>query len=170
MFNNPFGLLPQFNSHFSPVWHTNQSRLTHKAIFTKVIIAFTILILLTACNAKAVTQVISTPEANKGNVIGIIQSTAGEPYKGYSIRLAEVYWQGKEGAYVLDESFSPGAISDDNGAFQVLNAPEGEYVLIISEPLQTYKPVTDSKGVLQRVKVNAGETIDLGTIKFDYQP
>lgn len=170
MFNNPFGLLSPFITHFASVCRANQIGLTHKAIFTKVMMVFTILTLLTACNTKSTTQVISTPEADKGNVVGIIQSTKGEPYKEYSIRLAEVYWQGNEGAYVLDESFSPGAISDNNGAFQVLNVPKGEYVLLIGEPLQTYKPITDTTGVLQRVKVNAGETIDLGTIKFDYQP
>lgn len=127
-------------------------------------------VLLSACAPVAQEVVLPTPEAQKGHVTGIIQSTDGKPYAGFSVRLAEVYWQGEQGAYVLDESFSPGAISDENGAFQVLNAPEGEYVLIISQPLQTYQAVTEADGKLKRITVKAGETLDLSTVKFNYVP
>lgn len=125
---------------------------------------------ITACKPISQQPLLPTPEAAKGHVIGTIQSADGKPYAEFSVRLAEVYWQDKQGAYVLDESFSPGGISDKEGNFQVLNAPEGEYVLMIGQPLMIYQAVTDSQGVLKRLTVKAGETLDLGIIKFDYVP
>ena len=138
--------------------------------FLVIFLVTTLFFTLSACGPASQVIVLPTPEPDKGHVTGSIQTTDGNPYAEFSVRLAEVYWQGEQGAYVLDESFSPGAISDKNGAFQVLNAPAGEYVLIISQPMQTYQAVTDVEGVLKRVTVKAGETVDLGTIEFDYVP
>lgn len=170
MFNNPFGLLSKFRvqqSANAPSLWKKESWKTSVNIF----LLFSIfLYLLTACANGTNAKPMPTPEADKGHVIGTIQSPDGKPYSEFSIRIADVYWQGDEGAYVLDESFSPGAVSDENGSFQILNAPMGDYVLIISGPLQKYQPVSDANGVLKRVKVNAGETVDLGIITFEYKP
>lgn len=170
MFNNPFGLVSKSGSLFSTSTHLNCNHLLFKSKLIKILSVIIIFVFLTACEAKTPTITSPTPESGKGNVAGVIQSAEGKPYPGYLIRLAEVHMQGEKGAYVLDESFSPGAISDDKGAFLVMNAPEGEYVFIIGQPMQSYQPVTDAKGVLKRLTVKAGETLDLGTIKFDYQP
>ncbi len=145
-------------------------RNTQKNLLRLAIVIAAFLILFSACSPAKQQIVLPTPEASKGHVTGTILTLDGKPYSDYSVRLAEVYWQGEQGAYVLDESFSPGAISDKNGAFQVLNAPEGEYVLILGQAMQTYQAVTDANGILMRVTVKAGETVDLGTIKFDYVP
>lgn len=167
MINNTFGLIS--TSGFQSSASTRQNMKGKAKNILRVLFVSFLLILLSACNASA-QNAIPTPEAGKGHVIGTIQTTDGKPYKQFSIRLAEVYWQDNQGAYVLDESFSPGGMSNDKGAFQVLNVPEGEYVIIIGNAVETYEPVTDDKGVLLRVTAKAGETIDLGTIVFDSKP
>jgi len=152
MVNNTFGLL--FN-----ITHER----SYKSLFVLVLLA-----ILSACTSHPQQLSLTTPETGKANVIGKVQSSQGIPYENINLRLAEVYWQDGMGAYVMDESFSPGGITDSDGKFQILNAPAGEYVVIIGKPNQEYKAITDSDGILKRITIESGETLDLGTIIFDY--
>ena len=154
MINSTFGLTITFSR--------------KKLRLTLLVLAFTLLFPLSACANNVKQPALPPPEEGKANVVGKVQSSQGEPYQNFNVRLAEVYWQGETGAYVLDESFSPGGISDADGRFQILNVPAGEYVVVLGEPNQEYKTVTDSNDVLKRITVVAGETFDLGTITFDY--
>lgn len=154
MINNPFGLVTVIRG--------------KKALPIRPILALALIILLTACSGIKKQPNLATPETGKANVIGKVQTSQGEPYKQYNVRLAEVYWQNGNGAYVMDESFSPGGITDVEGNFQILNVLAGEYVVIVGQPNLEYKAITDSNGVLKRIRIEGDTTLDLGTIQFDY--
>lgn len=154
MFNNPYGLI-------------SMPRLKRVQYISTVMI-MAMIIFLSACGIDSKSTSPATPEDGKANVSGQIENSLGEPYSHYNLRLAEVYWQDGKGAFVLDESFSPGAMTDPDGNFTILNVPPGEYVVMIGKPNNEYKAITDSQGLLKRIIITPGETLFLGTISFDY--
>lgn len=135
-------------------------------IFSALIVS---VLFLTSCTqVEQSPTAIPAPDDGNANVTGTILTTANKPYQELNVRLAEVYWQNGQGAYVLDEAFSPGAVTDDNGRFVIQNVPAGDYVLVIGKPMEDYKAVTDKDGNLKRVTLQSGDVIDLGNIVFDY--
>ena len=127
--------------------------------------------LLGACSGgTAGKSAIPTPDSGNTNVIGkVVSKQDGKPVVNTIIRLAEVYRQGDQGAYLLDEAFSPGAYSNDQGEFQILNIKASEYVLVIGDPKGTYEVVTGDDGKARTWTATADQTLDMGTVKVEYQ-
>lgn len=143
----------------------------------KMIILTVLILLLSACQAApaATTEAPPATEAlalqgEFGGVTGVIISDiTNEPIEGIIVRLAEVFRQGDQSAYVLDQAFSPGATTQADGSFQIDNAPAGEYVLVVGNPeiFNGHEILQDSSGTSIKYTVESGEWLDLGEIRVN---
>ena len=89
----------------------------------------------------------STPESGKVTLVGrVISLVNGEPVGNVPVRLADVYREGDDGAYVLDGAFSPGDITDENGNFIIENVDAKEYVIIVGDVFEKYEVITNEEG------------------------
>jgi len=112
-----------------------------------------------------------TPGAGKATVVGqVFDETSQEPMVNVTIRLAEVYREGGEGAYVLDTAFSPGTYSGDNGVYILQDVPAGEYVLIIGDVMDIYKIIPDEENHPKTWDVPEGQIVNFGQIFVDLIP
>lgn len=143
----------------------------------KMIILTVLILLLSACQAApaATTEAPPATEAlalqgEFGGVTGVIISDiTNEPIEGIIVRLAEVFRQGDQSAYVLDQAFSPGATTQADGSFRIDNAPAGEYVLVVGNPeiFNGHEILQDSSGTSIKYTVESGEWLDLGEIRVN---
>ncbi|MEM4217083.1 MAG: hypothetical protein QXZ09_03585 [Candidatus Methanomethylicaceae archaeon] len=114
------------------------------------------------------------PEDGKAIITGRLWSaTSGEPLSKVVVRLAEVYYQNNEpksmiGIYVLDNAFSPSAITDVNGLFVFTNVEPRDYVLFIGDVAIKHVVVTREDGKPQVWTVRAGEIVNLGDLRVEY--
>jgi hypothetical protein len=141
-----------------------------------LVIGFTILI-ITACKTAEVkstptimgmTATTSVPVQGKASVVGkLVSSITGKPLANTIIRLAEVYRQGGEGAYVLDGANSPGAISDAEGNFLIKGIPAQEYVVVVGDVMDVYTIITDETKKAKVFNVEANKTFSLDVLKVD---
>lgn len=113
-----------------------------------------------------------SPETGKAIIIGRVLDLNGNSLKGTTIRLAEVYRESQaseNGAFVLDTAFSPGAVTDENGFFTVLNISPGEYVLVVGDvENNNYTIVAQENGQPRVWRVSADQILDMGTLKVRY--
>lgn len=113
----------------------------------------------------------SKPEKGQATVTGqLIAKKTGEPLVRAIVRLAEVYREGEQGAYVLDEAFSPGAWTDDNGYFIFENILPMEYVLAYGPEPGLYKVITDPDDKPRIWNLEPDQILDFGVIKADLEP
>jgi hypothetical protein len=118
----------------------------------------------TETEAPAVTPP-SPPEKDKATVIGrAVDKDTQAPLANTIIRLAEVYGEGQDGAYVLDAYFSPGATTDANGYFIMENVPAIGYVVVVGDVFDVYKVIQTEKGTPKVWTTTPGEVLDLGTL------
>ena len=134
----------------------------------RILLLGILVILLASCNSAVSTLSQPTSQPGTATVSGIIQPADSSSYAGSTMRLAEIQWQGDEGAYVVNESVSPSALVQDDGSFAFMNVLPADYVLVMMKPLQEYKPVTEPDGKLKMLKVEADTPLDLGSFNFDY--
>jgi hypothetical protein len=116
----------------------------------------------------------SAPKAGMATIIGrVVSRDSGEPIVGKTVWLAEVYRQGEEGAFVLDEAFSPTALPDENGYFIFENVPAKEYVIVIGNYNAEYD-IPEESGTTRPMIFNlqAGNILDVGEIraKLEFHP
>lgn len=114
---------------------------------------------------------IPLPEADKATVKGqIVSEKDRSPIQDTVVRLAAVYRQGEEGAYVLDSANSPGAFTDQEGRFVITNIPPGEFVLVIGDPMSSYTVISDADGKVKTWAAAANQILDLEQILTDFTP
>jgi hypothetical protein len=137
------------------------------------------LLFLTGCRSDPSVQPPSTlaptsiplPEADKATVKGqIVSEKDRSPIQDTVVRLAAVYRQGEEGAYVLDSANSPGAFTDQEGRFVIPNIPPGEFVLVIGDPMSNYTVISDADGKVKTWAAAANQILDLEQILTDFTP
>ena len=111
-----------------------------------------------------------TPKADSAVVTGRIMNPAGQPYTDEYVFLAEVNYNDQhQGAYFLDTARSPGTKSDSNGYFHFDSIPPKDYVVVIGDPVGRSVALTDkSTGNPKIWKIEAGKTLEMGDLKFDY--
>ena len=133
-------------------------------------LAFLIFILfLTACETSSLSN-IPTPEPGLTTIAGrVVSNLTGEPVADTIVRFAEIYSNDQgEKAFALDEAFSPGTMTDENGYFVVSNIAAGEYVIVIGDPRTKYAFVTESSGQVKLWNAEADSVLQTGTINVDY--
>lgn len=109
-----------------------------------------------------------SPQAGKTTIIGKVTSkTDGKPVSNVAVRLADVYHQGEEGAYVLDGAFSPGDITDEQGDFAIQNVDAKEYVIVVGDVYAKYEVIPDSSGRARVWKTESGNVLDVGDLQVN---
>lgn len=109
---------------------------------------------------------------NKTMVCGRILHTDGSPFDDLNIRLVEVYYgdSTSEGAFVLNTSFSPSAMTNDDGYFCTAVIAVTDYVLVIGNPEENYE-IYSKEGLKPKVWITkAGEVLDIGNIITGLEP
>lgn len=96
---------------------------------------------------QASSMTAQAPETGKTTLVGrVISQGSGEAMANVPVRLAEVYREGGEGAYVLDGSFSRGDITDENGDYLIENVDAKEYVIIVGDVMDKYEVIVNEEG------------------------
>ena len=103
---------------------------------------------------------------------GTIVNQDGVPIDSIVVFFPEVYYDdgNQDGAFVLNTSASPSALTNTQGQFCTKDIAAGDYVLVIGSPDSAYEIYSDdgTKAVLwSAVK---GETLDIGEIYTTMNP
>jgi hypothetical protein len=127
------------------------------------------ILFLAACETSSLSN-IPDPEPGMTTIAGrVVSNLTGEPVADTIVRFAEVYSNDQgEKAYALDEAFSPGTMTDENGYFVVSNIAAREYVIVIGDPRTKYAFVTESSGQVKLWSAEADKVLQTGTINVDY--
>lgn len=143
----------------------------------KHFLLFSLLIslILTACQRPADSSVSKnvspTFEPGQANITGIIVSIKdSQPVTNTAVHLAEVHRQGNEGAFLMDASNSPSTMTDNEGILTFTGIPTGEYVIVVGDMMRNYSIVAGPDGKAAIYAAYVDQTVDVGTLKTDYQP
>lgn len=108
------------------------------------------------------------PEPGKASIIGKVTSIDdGKPIGDVTVRLAEVYRQGDQGAYVLDGAQSPGDITDELGKFFIQDVEAKEYVIVVGDVYGSYDIISESSGEAKVFNAISDEILDVGELEVD---
>lgn len=110
------------------------------------------------------------PQESKATITGRIVSEEGYPISDVTIRIAEVYRQEEEGAFVLDDAFSPGSTTDRYGFFAIENIEPKEYVIVVGDPRTQYDIVSKGSGEAHVWEVLQDQILDVGKLEVDLHP
>lgn len=119
-------------------------------------------------SASGAAQSVAAPEAGKATVVGrVVDSKTGAALTDTPIRLAEVFREGGNGAYILDGGRSPGGITTSDGGFTIPNITAREYVVVVGDALANHVVITDTSGKARIWDAQAGKVLDVGVLSVD---
>jgi len=132
------------------------------------------LLILSACStggnvfgSPAATPV-AQPETGKTTLMGSVESkSSGEPVGNIPVRLAEVYRQGGEGAFVLDGAFSPGDVTDEQGNFVIENVDAREYVIVVGDVYNQYEIIPNADGEAKVFNPQPDDILEVGKLEVN---
>jgi len=113
------------------------------------------------------------PSAGKAVMAGqVLMKSNGKPIPSDTpVRLAQIYRQGNEGAFVLDLAHSPSSLSTGEGYFTLVDITPAEYLMVVGKPEDSnYVIYNGADGKPITYQIVAGKTIDVGVITVDYNP
>lgn len=113
-----------------------------------------------------------SPARNKTAICGRIVTADGSPFGESNVWLAEVYYgePNSEGAFVLNTSASPGAMTDKDGFFCTVEIAVTDYILIIGHPEENYEIYAGEDSKAKVWSPLAGEVLELGEIVTTLDP
>lgn len=113
-----------------------------------------------------------SPAEDKAVVCGRIVTSDGSPFGDLNIRLAEVYYgePGSDGAFVLNTSSSPSAMTDKDGFFCTGEIAVTDYILIIGHPEENYEIYAGEDSKAKVWSPIAGKILELGEIVTALEP
>jgi hypothetical protein len=121
-----------------------------------------------ATQAKATSAAVPTPKAGQATMVGrVMVRTTKEPIASVVVRLAQVYREGDDGAFALDDAFSPGGVTDPDGHFRIENVEATEYVIVVGDVRTQYEIIPDSSGKPRVWDLQADQILDAGDIVVD---
>lgn len=103
---------------------------------------------------------------------GIIVNRDGTPIDSIVVFFPEVYYgdSNQDGAFVLNTSASPSALTDSQGWFCTKDIAAGDYILVIGSPDSEYE-IYSEDGIKAIVwSAIEGETLDIGEISTKINP
>ncbi len=144
------------------------------------------LLLLAACQGSPGMGTGSTPRENvyhslaeatlspalsavEGRVLTVASGTP-RPMADTVVRLAKVFYNEPhtDGVYVLDGASSPGAITDQEGRFSVVNIEPGDYVIVVGDAESPdHVIISERDGKAKLFTAEAGQTLDVGTLEVN---
>ena len=116
--------------------------------------------------------VVMAPAVDKAIVCGRVVQADGTPLGNLNIRLAEVYYgeSNSDGAFVLNTSSSPSAMTDEVGYFCTTEITVTNYVLIIGNPEENYEIYAGEDAKAMVWSPSAGEILDIGEVITSLDP
>jgi predicted extracellular nuclease len=123
--------------------------------------------------AAAAATAIPPPQAGQATVTGrLVSTSSGKPLAQTVVRMATYYKGGsaEQGSYVLDDANSPGATTDDNGAFVFAGLKAGDYVMVLGDVHTYYLIVSDEKGKVKVWNAPSAQVLDIGKLAVDFNP
>jgi hypothetical protein len=116
-----------------------------------------------------------TIEPGKVVVIGrLISSITGQPIANTPVRMAQIYYaeegnrDPEQGAWALNNAFSPFAYSNENGYFIFENVDPMDFVVFVGDILDRYNTETNENERPIPHTALADELTDLGDIRVEY--
>lgn len=118
----------------------------------------------------------ATPTVSPGRsaVTGhLISQATGEPLGNVVIRLAEVYYpegstSKEDGAYALDNAFSPSAMTNQEGYFRFPDVEARDYVIFVGDIYVKYLIVVNEKGTPKIWTAPENGVLDIGDLVVNY--
>jgi len=112
------------------------------------------------------TYQLTVPAVHHGGIRGRL-IYQGLSSNGMFVYLARITWDKDRniGVYVFDHSFSPWAVVRSDGYFYV-EAEPGDYVMFFGRSPEDAIPLRESDGKAMIIKINQGEIIDIGELKW----
>ncbi|MEJ2707866.1 MAG: hypothetical protein P8074_09675 [Anaerolineales bacterium] len=111
---------------------------------------------------------VAQPESGMTTLMGHVQSrSGGEPLANVPVRLAEVYRQGGEGAFVLDGAFSPGDVTDEQGNFVIENVEAREYVIVVGDVNNQYEIIPNAQGDAKIYTPKPDNILEVGDLEVN---
>jgi hypothetical protein len=115
--------------------------------------------------------VVEKPAQGKATMAGrLLSAQTKKPIGQMAVRLAEVYRQGEEGAYVLDGASSPGAFTNDQGEFVIPNVDPKEYVIVAGDPYASNDVVKETSGKPKPWTMVTDQVLNVGDVQVTLQP
>lgn len=112
---------------------------------------------------------IPMPEFGKATIHGrLISKLSGQPMGNTIVRIGEVFRQGNEGIFLMDEGRSPGARTNADGYFIFNNVEPLEFVIVVEKTEGLYKVIDDGTDKPMIWKVEANQVLDVGVVKIDF--
>lgn len=114
----------------------------------------------------------SQPQDGKATLVGrVVSRREGTPISDVAVRLAEVYRQeGEEGAFVLDDTFSPGSTTDEDGRFKIENVKPKEYVIVVGDARTQYDIISKPSGQARVWEIPPDQIFDAGELEVELHP
>ncbi|MFN2189556.1 MAG: hypothetical protein ACK2T3_12405 [Candidatus Promineifilaceae bacterium] len=113
----------------------------------------------------------TVPETESGLFGTLISTVAGnnDPLQQTEVRVAKVYWNDSrtEGAFVVDESADPVAISDEEGGFSFKALTPRDYVIIVGDLYGNNLVIADQNGDAVIYTTRPGEMLNVGELLVD---
>jgi hypothetical protein len=137
------------------------------------ILTLVIVIMLSGCKVIPEGSLFSpksiAPEIVPGitRVEGTLLNLKSAPLKQVAVHFAQVYRENGKAAFLYDAGSSPSALTNKQGEFTFEELPAGEYVVIIGDPMTSYRILPDDKGESRVVIAQGGQTLDLGEMIID---
>jgi hypothetical protein len=103
-----------------------------------------------------------------GTLFSISEQSQG-PLQETEVRLAKVHWNDDqtEGAFVIDETADPVAISDDDGKFTFTKLEARDYVIVVGDLYGQNIIISNTDGSARIFKTLLGESLDVGVLQVD---
>ncbi len=137
------------------------------------ILSVIILILLSGCRVISGDSLFSSksiaPKIVPGvtQVEGVLVNLQKSPLKEVAVHFAQVYRDKGKAAFLYDAGTSPSVLTDKQGKFSLAELPAGEYVMIIGDPMTSYRILPDEKGESRVILAQGGQTLDFGELVID---
>lgn len=108
---------------------------------------------------------VSTPQTGLATLTGVVFSErTNAPVVEVPVQLAEVYYEGDRGAFVLDTGQGPTAYTDGQGRFVFVDIEARDYVIVIGNvEVNDYKIVPEENGKARVWVTTVGDVLDTGS-------
>lgn len=132
---------------------------------------------LVACNSTPANSAVDVPNLNipttpvaadKTSIVGrVVSSATNAPLKDTTVRLAEVIRQGNQVSIALDGANSPGAVTREDGTFEISNIAVKEYAIVVGDIFGKYVIISEDKGKAKLWGTKAGEPLKVGELRVN---
>ena len=108
---------------------------------------------------------VSTPQSDMATLTGVVISQrTQQSIVEVPVQLAGVYYEGDQGAFVLDTANSPIATTDGQGRFVFVDIEPGDYVIVIGNvEVNDYIIIPDESGRAKIWTATNGEVLETGS-------